>query len=93
MSTLATDTPGSVPAGDRVRNQIDYILISKQYRSAMLKVRTYPGADADSNYVPVVATFKLHLKKIKTTKQIPKFNFNSLEESDVRDKFRKAVMV
>ena len=70
-----------ISPGDRARNQIDYILISKRYRSAVSKVRTYPGADANSDHEPVVATIKLHLKRIRTTKQIPKFNLNSLKES------------
>ena len=62
-----------VSPGDRARNQIDYILFSKRYRSAVSKVKTYPGADANSDHVPVVATVKLHFKTLKTLKHIPKF--------------------
>ena len=38
-----------VSPGDRARNQIDYILFSKRYRSAVSKVKMYPGADANSD--------------------------------------------
>ena len=54
-----------VSPGDRARNQIDYILFSMRYRSAVSKVKTYPGADANSDHVPVVATVKLHFRTLK----------------------------
>ena len=81
-----------VSPGDRARNQIDYILFSKRYRSAVSKVKTYPGADANSDHVPVVATVKLHFKTLKTLKQIPKFCINALKEENVHEQFCLAVM-
>ena len=51
-----------ISPGDRARNQIDYILLNERYRSAVSKVKTYLGADIDSDHVPVVATIKLGLK-------------------------------
>ena len=81
-----------VSPGDRARIQIDYILFSKRYRSAVSKVKTYPGADANSDHVPVVATVKLHFKTLKTLKHIPKFCINALKEDNVREQFCQAVV-
>ena len=59
----------------------------------MSKVKTYPGADANSDHNPVVATIKLHLKKLKPPqKREPKFMFNALKISDVRNKFNEDVI-
>lgn len=60
--------------GDRFRNQIDYITINKRFRSSIFQVKTYPGADCGvgCDHVPVVATMKLKLKKIKKKKRIRK---------------------
>ncbi|GFO04704.1 craniofacial development protein 2-like protein [Plakobranchus ocellatus] len=49
--------------GDKTRNQIDYMMISKRYRNALLLAKTYPSADCYSDHVPVVGKFKLKLKK------------------------------
>ncbi|GFO26722.1 craniofacial development protein 2-like protein [Plakobranchus ocellatus] len=49
--------------GDDTRNQIDYMIISKRYRNALLLAKTYPSADCYSDHVPVVGKFKLKLKK------------------------------
>ncbi|GFO31953.1 craniofacial development protein 2-like [Plakobranchus ocellatus] len=49
--------------GDETRNQIDYMMISKRYRNALLLAKTYPSADYYSDHVPVVGKFKLKLKK------------------------------
>ncbi|GFS03903.1 RNA-directed DNA polymerase from mobile element jockey-like [Elysia marginata] len=50
--------------------QIDYIMISKRFRNALLilAAKTYPSADCYSDHVPVTAKFKLKLKK---TRKLP----------------------
>ena len=60
--------------GDRARNQIDYITINKRFRSSIFQVKTYPSADwgVGCDHVPVVATMRLKLKKIKKTKRVRK---------------------
>ncbi|XP_069977589.1 periostin [Penaeus vannamei] len=37
----------------RTKNQIDYIAISQMFRNAAVKVKSHPGADCDSDHVPV----------------------------------------
>ena len=52
--------------GDRYRNQIDFVTINRRFRNAVIRVRTYPGADCDSDHVPVVATVKVRFRKLNT---------------------------
>ena len=49
--------------GDGIRNQIDYIPISKRLCSAEI----YPGTNCGSDFVPMVVYFKL---KLKTTTKV-----------------------
>ena len=49
--------------GGRYKNQIDYITINKRFRNAVTQVKTYPGADCNTDHSPVVAEIKIRLKK------------------------------
>ena len=49
--------------GDSSRNQIDFIIINKRSRNSIRQAKTYPGADINSDRVPVIATVSLKLKK------------------------------
>lgn len=60
--------------GDGVRNQIDYITINERYRNAITQARTFPGADVNSDHVPIVSTVKLKLKQLRKPKTKPKKN-------------------
>ena len=48
---------------NQVKNQIDYITICERFRNSIIQCKTYPGADCNSDHVPVVATMKIKLKK------------------------------
>jgi len=48
-----------------VRNQIDYILINKRFKTSILGAQTYPGADVSSDHNPVVAKIRVKLKTLK----------------------------
>ena len=54
--------------GDRVMNHIDYILIGRRWRTAMLVTKTRPSADCGSDHQLFVAklTIKLRQKKIRS---------------------------
>jgi len=58
--------------GDRIRNQIDYITISKIFRNSIRQVKTYPRADCrgECDHVSVVAEMRLKLKKLKNIKKV-----------------------
>lgn len=51
-----------------VRNQIDYILIRKQFKNGVTSVKTYPGADVASDHNPVVMMLNVRLKSRKSIK-------------------------
>ena len=51
------------------RNQIDYILCSQRWRSSIQSAKTRLLADCGSDYEPLIAKFRLKLKKVgKTTR-------------------------
>ena len=46
------------------KNQIDYILCSQRWRSSIQLAKTRPGADCGSDDGPLIAKFRLKLKKV-----------------------------
>ena len=74
--------------GDRVRNQIDHICISKKFRRSLLDVRTKRGADCNSDHNLVIAKFQLKLKSIKNENSFrEKYNLNKLVNPEVNNEF------
>ncbi|XP_027220178.2 craniofacial development protein 2-like [Penaeus vannamei] len=51
--------------GDNIRNQIDYIIIYYRFRNMVQQSKTYPGADCNSDHVPVICRLQLKLKTVK----------------------------
>ncbi|GFN78150.1 craniofacial development protein 2-like [Plakobranchus ocellatus] len=47
---------------DRSRNKKDYILIQKRFRNAVKTSKLLPGADCDSDLIPVMCKFQIILK-------------------------------
>ena len=47
------------------KNQIDYIMIKRRWRSSVLNCRTYPGADADSDHNLVMGKIRLRIKRLQ----------------------------
>uniref|UniRef100_W5MT28 Reverse transcriptase domain-containing protein n=1 Tax=Lepisosteus oculatus TaxID=7918 RepID=W5MT28_LEPOC len=47
------------------RHQIDYILCSQHWKSSVLAIKTFPGADCGSDYELLVATIKVKFCNIK----------------------------
>ena len=78
--------------GDRVRNQIDYITINKRFRNAVKSTRTFPGADCNSDHVPIVIEMAVKLKKPRKRKLKPKVNIKLLKsDSNIKDLYNVAV--
>ena len=72
---------------DRTRNQIDYITINSRYRNSITNVKTYPGADCNSDHVPVVANFRVKLKKLTPSRNESRYDFSKLTENDIRNAY------
>ena len=53
--------------GGQHRNQTDYILCSKRWRSSIQSTKTRPGADCGSDHELLIAKFRLKLKKVGKT--------------------------
>ena len=62
---------------DQYRNQIDYILCSRSWRSSSLSVKIRPGADCGSDHQLLIVKCRLKLKKVeKTTKPSSSVQFS-----------------
>ena len=69
----------------------DYILCSQRWRSSIQSAKTGPGTGCGWNHEPLIAKFRLKLKKVwKTTKQF-KYELNQIPYAytvEVRNRFR-----
>uniref|UniRef100_A0A8D9EV91 Craniofacial development protein 2 n=1 Tax=Cacopsylla melanoneura TaxID=428564 RepID=A0A8D9EV91_9HEMI len=78
------DKPGEI-----VRNQIDYIMINKRYRNSCTAIKTYPGADIQSNHVPLVGSFKIKMKRMSPKVQ-QTYDLRKLKDEIVRQSVKSA---
>ena len=67
--------------GGRYKNQIKYITINKRFRNAVTQVKTYPGADCNTDHNPVVAEVMVSLKKHQNEKTKTIREINILTEN------------
>ena len=71
------------------RNQIDHICISRKFRRSLLDVRSYRGADADSDHQLVIGKLQFKLKKIENEKNSRiKYNTDALKDEQIRNQFQ-----
>nr|KAG5709173.1 hypothetical protein BaRGS_028629 [Batillaria attramentaria] len=81
-----------VSADGRVRNQIDHLLISGQWRSSVLDTKVQRGADANSDHYLVRTRIKLRLSTHKNKNKVkPRLDVERLEEEEMRIKFNDSV--
>lgn len=67
---------------DRVRNQIDCILVRQRWRTSVMDSKTYPGADCGRDHIMLYMKMwiKLKLIKKKTLREIRLTDKTSLKE-------------
>ena len=73
------------------RNQIDYILCSQRWRISIQSAKTRLGADCGSDHEPLIAKFRLKLKKVGKTSQPFRFDLNQIPYDytvEVRNRFK-----
>ena len=72
-------------------NQIDYILCSQRWRSSIQSAKTRPGADCGLDHEPLIARFRLKLKKMEKTTRPFRYNLNQIPYDytvEVRNRFK-----
>ena len=61
------------------RNQIDYVLCGRRWRSSIESAKTRPGADCGSDHELLVAKFRLKLKKVEKTTRLFRYDLNQIQ--------------
>jgi len=71
------------------KNQIDYILIKRRFRNAILDVETDPNADCDTDHNPLICKLRLRLQH-KAEKSVTKsyIDWNASDEETL-EKYQK----
>ena len=60
--------------GDLFRNQIDYFSINSRYRNSVIRCKTRPGVDCNSDNL-LFAMVRCNLKKLRISKKTPQLDF------------------
>lgn len=77
----------------KTKNQIDHIIIDKRHASDVMDIRSYRGADCDTDHYLVVMKYRQRIsmtRKMKGKKQ-EKFNVRKLSNKDIRDNYGRTL--
>ena len=75
-----------ISPGDRYRNQIDYIMTRRRWKSSICK--TFPGADCDTDHILLAAKIRVKLSRIKSKPRPKKVDLKELEDPETRTSFK-----
>ncbi len=82
------------PVG-RVRNQIDFILIRKRWKSAIMKANTLPGADVGSDHQLLIADLRIKLRRTDKTRKVKRFDVQNINRQywiDTSNRFEELML-
>ena len=76
----------------RTKNQIDHVLIKKEFRTSVADTRACRGADVSSNYYLVRTKMRMKLSKNENGNKIrPKVDLQRLEREDIQRRYNVEV--
>ena len=84
-----------IPDG-QYRNQTDYILCSQRWRSSIQSAKIRPGADCGLDHEPLIAKFRLKLKKVRKTTRPVRYDLNQIPYDytvEVRNRFKELDLI
>lgn len=71
------------------KNQIDYVLVDKRFRNGVQNSKARPGADCESDHIPVIIRMQIRLRRVKRTKRSVKWNVSKLATTETRSEYSK----
>ena len=74
----------------KTKNQIDYILVPKRWRTSLFNAKTYPGADCGSDHELLVSIIEMKMRKIKKPAAPIRFDLSQIPEEygiEISNKF------
>ena len=80
----------------KTKNQIDYILVQKRWRSSLRCAKTYPGADCGSDHELLVASLEMKLRKTRKPAAPIRFDLTQIPTEygvEVSNKFETLISI
>ena len=77
--------------GDISKIQMDYVIFNGRFRNCIKEAKTYPGADTNSDHIPVVVKINMKLKRTNATKRSEQLELNLLKGETYKIKYNVEV--